>query len=146
MTFAQRRNRLRTYVSERIPVVNRLTPNDPYRGRTAQLTSRRCILYIHSTNIRTEYFKHAAHSPFFSLQNALYFITLRFWFLYYSHFIYRVCKNLKENSGAKVLSISSLLYRLRLEPAACHLLELRVRFPPVAWMTVCCACCVLSGR
>ena len=34
---------------------------------TAQLTSRRCILNIYSTNILTEYFKHAAHSPFFSL-------------------------------------------------------------------------------
>jgi len=29
-------------------------------GRTAQPTSRCCILYIYSTNIRTEYFKHAA--------------------------------------------------------------------------------------
>jgi len=28
--------------------------------RTAQLTSRCCVLYIYSTNIRTEYFKHAA--------------------------------------------------------------------------------------
>ena len=26
--------------------VNRLTPNEPYMGRTAQLTSKRCILYI----------------------------------------------------------------------------------------------------
>jgi len=39
---------------------NHLTPNDHYMGRTAQLTSRCCILYIYSTNIRTEYFKHAA--------------------------------------------------------------------------------------
>ena len=31
-----------------------------------------------STNIRTEYFKHAAHSPFFPLQNAVYFIMLPF--------------------------------------------------------------------
>jgi len=37
-----------------------LTPNDPYIGRTAPLTSRCCILYIYSTNIRTEYLKHAA--------------------------------------------------------------------------------------
>ena len=37
---------------------NPLTPNDPYRGRTAPLTSKRCILYIYSTNIGTEYFKH----------------------------------------------------------------------------------------
>jgi len=27
-----------------------LTPNDPYMGRTATLTSKRCILYIYSTN------------------------------------------------------------------------------------------------
>jgi len=44
----------------RIPVLNHLTPNGHYMGRTAQLTSRCCILYIYSTNIRTEYFKHAA--------------------------------------------------------------------------------------
>ena len=46
--------------------------------RTAPLTSRCCILYIYSTNIRTEYFKHAAHSPFFLLQNAVYFVMLPF--------------------------------------------------------------------
>ena len=39
--------------------LNRLTPNDPYMGHTAPLTSKRCILYIYSTNIGTEYFKHA---------------------------------------------------------------------------------------
>ena len=48
------------------PFLNHLTPNGHYMGRTAQLTSRCCILYIYSTNIRTEYFKHAAYSPFFS--------------------------------------------------------------------------------
>ena len=51
--------------------INRLTPNDPYMGRTATLTSKRCILYIYSTNIGTEYFKLALYSPFFSLQNAV---------------------------------------------------------------------------
>jgi hypothetical protein len=56
-----------------------LAPNDVYISRTAQLTSRRCILNIYSTNILTEYFKHAAHSPFFfSLQDAVYFIMLSF--------------------------------------------------------------------
>ena len=35
--------------------INPLTPNDPYRGRTAPLTSKRYILYIYSTNIGTEY-------------------------------------------------------------------------------------------
>ena len=41
------------------------TPNDPYMRRTAPLISKRCILYIYSTNIGTEYFKHALYSPFF---------------------------------------------------------------------------------
>ena len=45
--------------------INSLKPNDLKRRRTAQLTSRCCILYIYSTNIRIEYFKHAANSPFF---------------------------------------------------------------------------------
>jgi hypothetical protein len=49
-----------------------------YICRTALLTSKRCILYIYSTNIRTEYFKHAAHSPFFPPQNAVYFTMLAF--------------------------------------------------------------------
>ena len=56
--------------------INRLTPNDPYMGRTAPLTSKRCILYIYSTNIGTDYFKHALYSPFFSVQNAVCFIML----------------------------------------------------------------------
>jgi len=44
---------------------NPLTPNDHYIGRTAPLTSKRCILYIYSTNIDPEYFKHGIYSPFF---------------------------------------------------------------------------------
>ena len=74
---------------------------------TAPLTSRCCILHIYSTSIRTEYFKRAAHSPFFSLQNAVHFIMLPFWFLCYSYFIYRVCYNLKKNSGTKGLKTYS---------------------------------------
>ena len=46
--------------------LNPLTPNDPYMGRTALLTFKRCILYIYSTNIGTEYFKHALYSRFSS--------------------------------------------------------------------------------
>ena len=59
-------------------VFNPLTPNGHYSGRTAPLTSKRCILYIYSTNIDTEYFKHAIYSPFFSLQNAVCFIILTY--------------------------------------------------------------------
>ena len=44
--------------------------------RTANLQMLHFIYY--STNIHTEYFKHAAHSPFFYLHNAIYFIMLPF--------------------------------------------------------------------
>ena len=56
--------------------INRLTPNDPYMGRTAPLTSKRCILYIYSTNIGTEYFKHALYSPLFVFKMQFFFIML----------------------------------------------------------------------
>jgi len=59
-------------------IINLLTPNDDYSGRTAPLTSKRCILYIYSTNIGTEYFKHGIYSLFFSLQNAVCFIILTY--------------------------------------------------------------------
>ena len=41
-------------------------PNDRYSGRTAQLTSKRCILYINLTNIGTEYFNMLYTLRFFS--------------------------------------------------------------------------------
>ena len=55
-----------------------MTPNDTYRGRTAPLTSKLWILYIYSTNIGTEYFKHCTYSPFFFFQNAICFIILTY--------------------------------------------------------------------
>jgi len=50
-----------------------LTPNDHYSGRTAPLTSTRCILYTYSTNIGTEYFKHGTYSSFFLFK--MYFVS-----------------------------------------------------------------------
>ena len=41
--------------AQHISDVNPLKPDDPYRGRTAPLTSKRCILYIYSTNLGTKY-------------------------------------------------------------------------------------------
>ena len=69
-----------------------LKPNDPYRGRTAPLTSKRCILYIYSINIGTEYFKHGIYSPFFfSLQNAVCFIILTYFVPVLFTFYIQVC-------------------------------------------------------
>ena len=84
--------------------INRLTRNDPYMGRTAPLTSKRCILYIYSTNIGTEYFKHALYSPFSSLQNAVCFIMLTCLVpALFTFDIESVLKLKKNNSGAKEL-------------------------------------------
>ena len=58
--------------------VNPLTLNYDYSDRTAPLTSKRCILYIYSTNIGAEYFKRDIYSPFFSLQNAACFIIITY--------------------------------------------------------------------
>ena len=77
-----------TYVFCMIPMIksscflngiNPLMSNDDYSGRTTPLTSKHCILYIYSTNIGTEYFKHGIYCPFFfSLQNAVCFINLTY--------------------------------------------------------------------
>ena len=58
--------------------LNPLTPNDPYRGRTAPLTSIRCNLYIYPTNIGTEYFKHGIYCPFFPFKNAVCIIIVTY--------------------------------------------------------------------
>jgi len=59
-------------------VFNPLTTNDNYSGLIAPLTSKRCVLYIYSTNTGTEYFKYAIYSRFFSLQSAVYYIILTY--------------------------------------------------------------------
>ena len=81
-----------------------MTPNVNYSGRTAPLTSKRCILYIHSTNIGIVYFKHVIYSPFSSLQNAVCFIILTCLVpVLFTFYIQGVLKLKENNSGAKRL-------------------------------------------
>jgi hypothetical protein len=60
-----------------------------------QLPSRCCILYISfSTSISTEYFKHAAHSPFFTSKSRLFHNATFFASCFIHIFKYRLCLNL----------------------------------------------------
>ena len=96
-------------ISSAAPHCYPLTPNDSYMGRTTPLTSKRCILYIYSTNAGTVYFKHALYSPFFSLQNAVCFIMLISLVpVLFTFHIQAVLKLKKNNSGTKGLNTLSL--------------------------------------
>ena len=74
-------------------------------GHTAPLTSKRCILYIYSTNISTEYFKHALYSPFFFLSSKCSLFHNANLFGSCIHILYTECAKIKKknNSGAKRL-------------------------------------------
>ena len=93
---------------ERNLSINPLTPNDPYRGRTAPLTSKCCILYIYSTNIGTEYFKHGVYTiRVFSLKCSLFHNSNVFGSCII-HILYAECAKIKKNnSGAKRLRKST---------------------------------------
>ena len=79
--------------------INLLTPNDPYRGRTAPLTSKRCILYIYSTNIGNENFKHCIYSPFFFSECSLFHNSNLFGSCII-HILYTGCAKIKKKIPA----------------------------------------------
>ena len=76
--------------------LNPLTPNDLYMSRTAPLTSKRCILYIYSTNVGTEYFKHALYSPFFFSSKCSLFHNANFLGSCIIHILYTGCAEIKK--------------------------------------------------
>ena len=92
-------------------VINPLTPNDPCSGRTAPLTSKRCVFYIYSTNTDIEYFKHGIHSPFLSLQNAVCFIILKYLVYCFIHILYTECAKIKKKSFRRQTVHNVLLKR-----------------------------------
>ena len=74
-----------------------LTPNDHYSGRTAPLTSKRSILYIYSTNIGIEYFKHSIYSPFiFSFSKCSLFHNSNVFGSCIIHILYTGCAEIKK--------------------------------------------------
>ena len=76
--------------------VNPLKLNDHYWGRTAPLTSKRCIIYIYSTNIGTEYFKHCIYSPFFSSSNCNLFHNYNVFGSCIINILYTGCAKIKK--------------------------------------------------
>ena len=106
-----------------------MTPNDHYSGRTASLTSKRCILYIYSTNIGTEYFKNGIYTPFFS-SKCSFFHNSNLFGSCIIHILYTGCAKIKKNnnSGAERLNenvyepfvLSQMLWSLCHIPGVCH--------------------------
>ena len=65
-------------------------------SRTAQLTSKRCILYIYSQNVGTEYFKHALYSPFFRFSKCSLFHYANLFGSCIIHILYTGCAEIKK--------------------------------------------------
>jgi len=109
----------RTFIELELPLlytvpINPLTPNDYYSSRTAPLTSKRCILYIYSTNTGTEYFKHGIYSPFFLSSKCSLFHNSKVFGSSFIHILYTgVLKFKKNNSGAKGLIERKMTLKLR---------------------------------
>ena len=80
--------------------INPLKPKGPYKGRTATLTSTLCILYIYSTNIGTEYFKHGIYSPFFSSSKCSLFHKSNIFGSRIIHILYTECAKIKKITPA----------------------------------------------
>jgi len=75
---------------------NPSTPKDHYIGRTAPLTSKRCILCIYSTNIGTEYFKRGIYSTFFSFSKCSLFHNSDIFGFCIIHILYIGCAKIKK--------------------------------------------------
>jgi len=80
-----------TTLAEVAAYFNPLTPNDHYSGRTAPLTSKRCILYIYSTNTGTEYFKHGIYSMFFLFKMQFFLHNSNVFGSCFIHILYTEC-------------------------------------------------------
>ena len=76
--------------------INPLTPNDHYRGRTAPLKSKRCILYIYWINIGTAYFEHCIYSTVFFSSKCSLFHNSNVFGSCIIHILYTECAKIKK--------------------------------------------------
>jgi hypothetical protein len=66
-------------------------------GRTAPLTSKRCILHIYSTKIGSEYFKHPLYAPFFFFSSKCsLFHNANLFGACITHILYTGCAKIKK--------------------------------------------------
>jgi len=71
--------------------INPLTTKDPYSGRTTPLISKRCILYIYSTNIGTEYLNTVYILRFFLSSKCSLFHNSNLFGSCFIHILYTEC-------------------------------------------------------
>ena len=91
--------------------------------RTANLQMLHFIYY--STNIHTEYFKHAAHSPFFSSSKCRLFHNATFFGSCVIHILYTECAKIKKKIRRQRVNCSSVVL-------------LRTEFIFQCYIVVCC--------
>jgi len=92
-------------------LVNPLTPNVNYSGRTASLTSK-VAFYIFIQQIITDYFKNGIYSPFFFSSKCSLFHNSNVFGSCVIHILYTGCAKIKKNnSGAKSL-IEEFIYSM----------------------------------
>ena len=76
-----------------------------------------------------------------------YVCTYKLYILYMIYICLHICLYIIYNAHVYIYICRSQWPRgLRCRSAAVRLLRLWVRIPPWAWISVCCECCVLSGR
>ena len=75
---------------------NPLKPYDPYRGRTAPLTSKSFILYIYSTNIGTEYLNMVYTLRFSLFKMQFFFHNSNIFGSCIIHILYTGCAKIKK--------------------------------------------------
>ena len=101
-------------------MLNTLTPNDPYSGRTAPLPSKHCILYIYSTDIGTDYFKHGIYCPFSFSSKCSLFHNSDIFGSCFIHILYTGCAKIKR----KIIPAPKVnMFRMLIHPSsgACDL-------------------------